>query len=120
MSMNLFDAVVDVESAGKPTATSIAGARGLMQITQPALTDYNRVVGTELSMDDMYDPSTNMKVGKWYLSVRIPQMLRAFKVPNTLDNRLWAYNAGIGRVVEGVMPTETKGYIGKVKSRMGR
>lgn len=115
---NLFDAVEEVESSGNPLAKSLKGAVGLMQITQPALEDYNKANATTLSMDDMMDASPNRKVGRWYLSRQVPKMLQAYGMPVTLENVLWAYNAGIGRVVKGVMPKETKDYIEKVKRQL--
>ena len=115
---NLFDAVTEVESNNNPLAASIKGARGLMQITQPALTDYNTYNKAEYNMEDMFDPELNTTVGRWYLSNRIPTMLKAFKLPVTLDNILWAYNAGIGNVVKGIKPEETVAYIEKVKSKL--
>jgi soluble lytic murein transglycosylase len=117
---DLYDAVIDVESSRNPRATSIKGARGLMQITQPALDDYNNYTGAGHTMDEMYDPEINTKVGKWYLASRIPSMLRSYKLPVTPDNVLWAYNGGIGRVKKNIMPPETADYIQKVKKRMGR
>ena len=116
MADNLYDAVVQVESGGKSLATSLAGARGIMQITQPALIDYNKYNKTSYTMDDMYNPQVNSRVGVWYLGKRIPQMLSAYNVPDTVENRLWAYNAGIGNLTKGILPKETADYISKVKS----
>ena len=115
MPQSLIDAIIQVESGGRPKAESPKGARGLMQITQPALTDYNTAFKTVLTMDDMFKPDLSTKVGSWYLTQRIPQMLKAFDIPVNLENTLWAYNAGIGRVKEGVMPKETQNYIKKVQ-----
>jgi hypothetical protein len=47
------------------------------------------------------------------MNTRIPQMLKAYKIPDTIDNRLWAYNAGIGNVKKGRLPKETRNYIRK-------
>lgn len=119
-SMDLYDAVIDTESSGDPLARSARGARGLMQITPPVLFDYNARMGTRYSEKDLDNPEVNSSIGKWYLGTEVPRLLKHFGVDDTLDNRLWAYNAGIGRVVKGQMPTETKDYIGKVRGRMGR
>lgn len=43
-------------------------AVGLMQVRQPALTDYNREHGTNLTMDDLKEPRANIMVGTWYLA----------------------------------------------------
>ena len=115
---NLYSAIEDVESGGNPLAESLKGAVGLMQIRQPALDDYNNAHNEGLTMDDMEDVSSNRKVGRWYISKRIPQMLSKSRIPVTLDNVLWAYNAGISKIQQGIMPQETKEYIPKVKGRL--
>jgi len=120
MNGELIDAVIWVESKGKPLARSLRGARGLMQVRKPALDDYNNYHKTSYSLDDLYDPDLNKKIGGWYLLKRIPAMLKAYKLPVTLDNVLWAYNAGIGRVVKGIMPKETKDFLERVKRRLQR
>ena len=115
---NLYDAMVDVESGGNPLAASIKGARGLMQVTQPALTDYNKSNKTTLTMDDLWNEKTNRQVGEWYMGYQIPRMLRAIRVQDNAENRLWAYNAGIGNVMKGRKPRETVYYIRKVRERL--
>lgn len=115
---SIFDAVVMEESAGNPLAASIKGARGLMQITEPALDDYNTYNRQKMTMDDMWDEEKNKTVGEWYLADRIPKMLKYYKIPVTTENILWAYNAGIGNVVKGIKPKETVLYIEKVKARL--
>jgi len=93
-------------------------ARGLAQITPIALRDYNQLnPADQHSLDDLYNPQINQKIAQWTLAERIPQMLKAYGVPLTQDNVLWAYNAGIGRVVDNFMPAETKDYIRKYKER---
>lgn len=116
---NLRDVMIQVESTGNPMAISVKGARGLMQITKPALDDWNTYNSVKYNMDDMYDKDKNIQVSNWYLTRRIPSMLRTYGIKDTLDNRLWAYNAGIGRVRKGILPKETSDYIKKIKSRMG-
>jgi soluble lytic murein transglycosylase-like protein len=64
-------------------------------------------------MSDLYDVKLNKKVAVWYLTRRIPQMLRAKGKPVTVENILIAYNAGIGRVVKGIKPSETRQYLKK-------
>ena len=114
----LLQALISAESSGNPRAKSNKGAQGLMQITSPALTDYNTYQKSTYSMDDMYDSNINKQVGTWYLGSRIPQMLQTYKLPDTLENRLWAYNAGIGNVRKGIKPKETQVYIDKILKAM--
>lgn len=116
---DLYEAVIYEESRGKPLARSVAGAVGLMQITPAALADWNRYNKEQYTMDDMYDAGINRKVGVWYLSKRIPQMLRAYNIPDTLYNRLWAYHDGIGNVKKGYKSKAVKeGYIERIMRRM--
>ena len=90
-----------------------SGARGLYQITEICLKDYNQFHKVKYTSQDLFIPEINEKIARWYLEKRIPQMLRYYNIPVTTDNILWAYNAGIGKVVKGVMPDETKDYIKK-------
>jgi uncharacterized membrane protein YesL len=41
----------------------------------------------------------------------LPKYFLHYNIPLTTTNILWAYNAGIGRIVRGEMPAETKKYI---------
>ena len=110
----LISSLIQAESSGNPTATSIKGARGLMQITQPALDDFNLYQKKSYVMDDMFDEGKNREVGRWYFADRIPKMLNAYQIEDTVENRLWAYNAGIGNVRKGIKPQETVNYIKKI------
>lgn len=114
-----LDHIISIESNWKEKAyNKKSGARGLGQITQIALQDYNQMnPGNKKKVEDLYDPQTNMMISSWMLNERIPSLLRHYKKPVTEDNILWAYNAGIGRVVDNVMPLETKDYIRKYKAR---
>jgi hypothetical protein len=89
-------------------------ATGVFQITPICLEEWNIFhPSDQYGMDALFDRFTNMKIAMWYLEMRIPQMLKYYDKPITIDNILWAYNAGIGNVVKGRMPKETKNYIKK-------
>jgi soluble lytic murein transglycosylase len=104
-----------IESSENPNAYNKgSGARGLVQITKPALDEWNQYhPESKYSQQQLFDPNVNMEVGTWYMTQRIPQMLQAYNIPITPDTMLWAYNVGIGRVRAGVKPTETVNYINK-------
>jgi len=111
--------IASIESSNNPWAWRKADdSRGLYQITPICLKEYrNFHPKCVWSMDDMWDPDKNYAVARWMLEVRIPQMLRHFKKPETLENRLIAYNAGISYVVSGKrLPTVTQNYIRKYKA----
>lgn len=106
--------ISNIESGGHPEAhNSHSGAVGLCQITPIVLKEYNSYYGLWYKEADLYNGDFNKIVANWYMNKRIPQMLRAYKLEDTLKNRLWAYNAGIGKVKRGIMPLETKNYIKK-------
>lgn len=98
---DLFDALVQAESAYDPNARSRAGALGLTQL----------MPGTAAAMGvDPLDPQQNLDGGAKYLA----QMLRRFGDARTA---LAAYNAGPGAVDKagGIPPySETQAYVDKV------
>lgn len=85
--------VIKVESGFDERATSVKGARGLMQVMPDTGTwaaEQMRLPSFDADM--LYDPETNIRVGTWYLR----ELHRMFD-----DNEvaaLAAYNAGLNRV----------------------
>ena len=114
-----INAIIQIESSGNPLAyNKRSQARGLMQITPICLDDYNGNGGVIFSVrtEELFDPKINIMIGKWYLNYRIPQMLNYYGYPDTIENRLIAYNAGISFVVKGwALPKETRDYIKKYR-----
>lgn len=103
VSPALVLAVIGIESAGKPTALSSAGAKGLMQLI-PATAE-------RFGVSDSTDPAQNIKGGVAYLD----WLLKEFN--NDPLMVLAAYNAGEGAVKAnaGVPPyAETRDYVPKV------
>lgn len=108
--------IKQIESSGNPKAfNKRSEARGLYQITPVVLEEWNNLKRIPFEEDDLFDPVINQLIADWYMNTRIPAMLKAYKLPDTLENRLWAYNAGIGRVRKGELPEETRRYIEKYK-----
>jgi hypothetical protein len=109
--------IAAIESSNNPLAYNHRSqARGLYQITPICLKEYcqfNNILVYDA--DYLFNPAFNTKVAEWYLTKRIPQMLKAYGLSVTLENILWAYNAGIGKVKKNIMPKETKLYIAKYK-----
>jgi hypothetical protein len=90
-------------------------AYGMYQIRQPCLEDYNRKNKAKWTLEDMLTPSIAREVADWYLNKEIPRLLRHYK-QDTIDNRLAAYNWGIGNMRKGkALPKETVNYIRKYK-----
>jgi len=113
-----LDRIIAIESGGRTHVDSFRGAkfgRGLCQVSEICLREYNDFNGTNYSPQDLYKPDINKAIASWYLEVRIPQLLRHYGKAVSLENILWAYNGGIGRVVKGQMARETENYIAKYK-----
>jgi soluble lytic murein transglycosylase-like protein len=113
-----LERVKAIESGGRVDAVSFRGAkygRGAYQISEICLAEYNKFNKTSYKPENLFDYTLNKQIASWYLNKRIPAMLKYYKKSVTVDTVLWAYNAGIGRVVQGIMPAETKIYIAKYK-----
>ena len=115
--------IIQIESGGDPNAVSFAGAkngRGLMQISEIVLKEYNQVNKTNITVDSLYNPGFNKEVGTWYL-LRI--FNRYLKCNGTTEDILICYNWGYGNWRKwnkagrqwGKLPTETQNYISKYK-----
>lgn len=105
-----------IESSGNPSAyNSRSGATGLFQITKICLADYNNLHKSKYSMDDLWNTSVNTEIATWYMNIRIPKLLRHYKKADTLENRLIAYNCGVGCIGKE-LPIETVRYIEKYKN----
>lgn len=109
--------IAKIESGGHPRAFNRhSGATGLYQITPICLKDYNNHhKAHQLTIKQMYLPLYANTVAIWYFNYRIPLMLESYGIIDNTTNRLWAYNAGIGRIKHKIMPDETKRYIAKYK-----
>lgn len=92
---SIIYAVIHTESSFKPQATSSAGAKGLMQITDKTLEWALGRAGEQekYASEDLYNPSVNIHYGVYVLTLLREQF------ENT-ETMLAAYNAGIGRVRE--------------------
>jgi soluble lytic murein transglycosylase-like protein len=100
---DLVRAVIQAESAFNPTAVSVKGAMGLMQL-MPA-------TARELGVGDPFNPDQNIRGGVTYLK----QLLDRYD--NKVELALAAYNAGIGNVEKyGAVPPfkETRTYVDRI------
>lgn len=101
-------AMMGVESAGDPMATSHAGARGLMQV-MPGTYAELRQRYPEIG-EDPYGPANSINAGAAYIS----EMSNMFG--GDPERILIAYNAGPGRAQDytgdrSVLPQETQDYL---------
>lgn len=104
--VGLFDAMIIQESGYQPNIFSPRNAFGLTQL----------MPGTAMALGvDRYRPEDNLRGGARYLR----QQLDRFGYPHLA---LAAYNAGPGRVRDGLVPpiTETRGYVANVLANWSR
>jgi len=99
---NLLLAVITVESAGRASAISKAGAKGLMQLMD--------ATAAILGVEDVFDPQQNIMGGAKYIREQFDRFY-------DWEKALAAYNAGPNAVKKynGIPPyKETKNYVQKV------
>jgi len=106
-----------IESSNNPLAHNKRDdSRGLYQITKIALEDFNNYHSHKYTMDDLWSPEINLEIADWFINHRIPSMLKHYGKPDTVDNRLIAWNAGIRYVVTGKpIPPITRQYLVKYR-----
>jgi len=105
-----------LESGGNPLAYNpIEQAYGMHQIRAAALIDYNTAGpgrSRPLRLTDMYDDFLSEVVADWYVNEAIPKYLTYYRVQDTIDNRLIAYNMGVTALASGrKIPALTRAYI---------
>jgi soluble lytic murein transglycosylase len=100
---SLIAGVIYVESRFRDQ-TSVAGAKGLMQI-MPSTADYiaHKSGGTAFVRDDLATPQVNISYGSWYLRY----LLQHYEGNELLA--LAAYNAGEGKVDEWYRDASARG-----------
>lgn len=108
--------IAELESGNNPMAYNAhEQAYGAHQIRRDALFDYNTAGpgrNRALSLHDMYDDFLSEHVCDWYVNTAIPKYLYYYHIPDTIDNRLIAYNAGIGFLASGKrIPASTRAYV---------
>lgn len=114
----LLLAICDQESNYDVHALGGAGEIGLFQLLpQGAIAEYNQRVRRQAE-SWYWDVQNNIHVGAWFVGKRIPELLKYYKKSITINNVLWAYNAGIGNLNNGNLPLSTEDYIEEVKDRM--
>lgn len=119
----LIKAIIATESSWDPDAES-PYARGLMQVSKPALQTVNDVFEVGFTYDDMFDPEKNITAGTLY----IRWLKRAVEAligesEFSVAYAIMAYNWGIGNVmkwlsgdkdnteIDETVPAETKAHL---------
>ena len=115
--------IIQIESSGNPNAISEDNCRGLMQISEMVLKEYNqnyiRNYGNipnekfYYDLEDLFDPYINKRIGTWYLKRIWNHYLQGI---GTIDDLLICYNFGYGnwlKYKQGKikLPKETRNYL---------
>lgn len=126
-----IDAIEQIESGGNPKAIGKAGERGAIQILNKKTWDYIvKDMGQEYDWDKHWTHrAINKSIGDHYINNIIPRYLRAYKIPDTIETRIAAYNWGIGGLKKAYTsskeqwlskaPNITVNYINKYKKLAG-
>jgi len=110
-------AIAQIESSGNPLAVGDRGkALGLYQLHKCVIDDYNARHNTRFSHKTALDSVISGRIANWYLNSEIPRLLRHYGLKDTTENRLMAWNRGIGAMrSKKPVPEVTKKYFKKYK-----
>lgn len=129
-----LDVIAMIESGGERVpdkACSYRGCeygKGRYQVSDILRREWNQFHKNEqYEPHQLFDPQVNERIARWYLNVRIPQMLKHYgrvdgKDYMSLPYVLTAYNAGISYVRQdrSEWPRETVSYINRYMSQVQR
>jgi len=113
-------------SGGKDLWNERTRARGHFQFVEKTWNEMVQRLGKNWDWwNDSMDYNKSRIVADFYLNNRIPQMLNYYKIPDTIETRIGAYNWGIGYVKKtwekygeewlSYSPSETQEYVRKYK-----
>jgi len=112
--------IAEIESGNNPKAENPrTGARGLCQIMKSTWEEMTRKMGVDWPWEEAFNEEANKEVADYYMNTEIPRLLRHFGIEDTIENRLVAYNWGVGNLHKLGLekaPQETLDYIEKYKS----
>jgi len=122
VAKSLIQAVIQVESSGRPYVESRDGCRGLGQIEKRTWYWICEMMGVSWDFDEAFEPEKNKRVTQYYLNW-LENYLKKRK-QYSLDLLLASYNAGPSAVKKygwRIPPYyETIHYIKKVKKELAK
>ncbi|MEW5737722.1 MAG: lytic transglycosylase domain-containing protein, partial [Myxococcota bacterium] len=116
-------AIMRRESAFRPEVTSIADARGLMQLIPPTADGITaETKEPRVNPDQLYAPDTSIRLGTWYLGALFQRMGHPTLVAGSYNGgpsavAKWMSQRGelpLDRWVEEIPWKETRGYVKQV------
>lgn len=108
-------AIIEIESSFRPTVTGDDGVSfGLMQIQVPSARDRG-FVGPPRQL--LEDPALNIRLGMSHLKWTFDYLQDRFGRAPTIDEWIGGYNAGVGNVSRGFIPTS---YVAKWRAARAR
>jgi soluble lytic murein transglycosylase-like protein len=103
-----------IESSNNPKAVGKGDDIGLYQITPILLEEYNQRTKSAITKAELFDPAVNTKIATWYISKRIPQLLKHYGIPITTEAIIVCWNAGINTLVKNKpIPDVTRRFLEK-------
>lgn len=111
---SLIFSIIEKESHFYPLARNwnvrnSTGDYGLMQINSISIEDFNNRTGRSISEQDvLFDTALNIEVGCWVLNQKKECLIR--NECYSIENLLYAYNAGQSRVLNDTVPQSTIKY----------
>ena len=113
-----LDAIKHIESAGckNPCYGDNGKAVGQFQLHKGAIEDYNRRFKASYSHSQALNPQVARKIASWYLNQEIPRLLRHYKIKDTPENRIKAWNFGAKNLAKKrKVPSSTRRYLKRYK-----
>ena len=109
LSKSLVFAIIKAESNFDENAKSNKDAFGLMQITFPTAQELANKEGIQITINDLYNPNVNIKLGIRYLEY-------LYEIFGDINYTILAYNAGPNRVKSWIENGEIKKENGQIKT----
>ena len=119
-----IDKIYQIESSGgKNLYNEESGATGPFQFMKPTWEEMVKRMRKNWNWADVMDYNKSRQVADYYYNIRIPELLRYFNIPDTLETRIAAYDWGIGHLNRtyknygaewlSYAPLETRQYVQK-------
>ena len=105
--------IAQIESSNNPNVgTNSAGATGLHQVRPIALQQYNNYnPNNQFTQKELNNPDVSWQVANYLYNKDIPRQLKTFGIPDTVENRIYAYHDGPTNLKNGTTSAAADAYI---------